>query len=89
MVTVHCRGLVVSEVPFYVGAYYVDLETREVYLGVEFQTTDKFLYTLVSLQSGRCRIEPQVVERLSELTKGVAIYYRPCSEDDLGITLVK
>lgn len=89
MIRVQCRGLDLPEVPFYVGAYYVDPNTREVYLGVEMQTKDQMLFTLVSLHTGWSRMEPRVLGNLTELTKGLMLYHHPEDPEGLVITLVK
>lgn len=89
MITVQCNGLVLSEVPFYVGAYYMDPHTREVYLGVDLQMRDQMLFTLVSLHTGWSRMEPRTIGQLSELTEGLVMYHNPTDGEDLSITLVK
>ena len=89
MTTVQCKGLDLPEVPFYVGAYYVDPHTREVYLGVDLQMRDQMLFTLVSLHTGWSKMEPRVLGNLTELTKGLVMYHDPTDGEDLSITLVK
>lgn len=89
MITVHCRGLNLPEVPFYVGAYYVDPHTREVYLGAELYMKDQMLFTLVNLETGSSRSEPRMIGQLTELTKGLVLYHHPEDPEGLVITLVK